>query len=725
MDTDSQGRRCPYHAWFNDPPAWATSYVKPLYMESNEFLEAIIAGAGSKYIEPERTPLTIDEIIARYRVSDHYKDNRGCQAFYQNSPLRRNRKYKKGSSWSCRQAISINNEEMQYLSVVPQNIKHKRASHAYSMFKKHRVTFVSKLSATKMRKMSTTLYGGSSKDPLSRHGGNPQRFLSGGKSRSPKDFAIVLDMFAGSLFHKLCDEYNQQQMNSALAYTLCVYFLAGLSLVQNGAPFFQYLVLLFEYLILLFLVAYFGSSVFFFLSANGLAGLLVSIFLHLSGFAIYPSNDPIYWKWLIYANPIYWANILYCKCQFNEGYTDPCTNFLSVTNSQQILANFLALLGRRNIEFTGASQSLPHLRKTSIIHSSKDYSHSKFQSSCSSGSYNSEDFSGYSVPQKLYSGYNHMNEGIKEFYIDVEMNGKGIPVEPVTFVFEGLTFSRYEEGSNESTPLFSYVTCYAKPQNMFALLGGSRTSKVTLLQCLAERIPFTGSLNGNVLVNGFPPGASFSSYYVMLRSLMLTKLTLSGHYCLSNTPYARTVPFFDLALILTKEGHQAYFGPRGSNHDIILDYFLLIPKNPRYSKRESPVRLTGCTMIDILMGSLYFRIEYKDIFGVTSHSLCIYMQVILIGVISANNVISQIGTDSCWDWQWHSRNRNRICSEFMRYWTVVFLFTLCITYFGMMVTFLAPLPTLAAFHVSIVTSIWVSASGVVVVLADTRFYSWM
>lgn len=50
------------------------SHVKPLYMESNEFVEAIIAGAGSKYIEPERTPLTIDEIIASYRVSDHYKD---------------------------------------------------------------------------------------------------------------------------------------------------------------------------------------------------------------------------------------------------------------------------------------------------------------------------------------------------------------------------------------------------------------------------------------------------------------------------------------------------------------------------------------------------------------------------------------------------------------------------------------------------------------------------
>lgn len=64
-------------------------------------------------------------------------------------------------------------------------------------------------------------------------------------------------------------------------------------------------------------------------------------------------------------------------------------------------------------------------------------------------------------------------------------------------------------------------------------------------------------------------------------------------------------------------------------------------------------------------------------------------------------------------------------AEFMRYWTVIFMFTLCVTCFGMMITFLAPLPTLAAFLVSIVTSLWVSASGVVVVLSDIRFYCWM
>ncbi|GMP26118.1 hypothetical protein CsSME_00002699 [Camellia sinensis var. sinensis] len=64
-------------------------------------------------------------------------------------------------------------------------------------------------------------------------------------------------------------------------------------------------------------------------------------------------------------------------------------------------------------------------------------------------------------------------------------------------------------------------------------------------------------------------------------------------------------------------------------------------------------------------------------------------------------------------------------SEFLMYWLVLFTFTLCVTYFGMMVTFLAPVPILAAFIVSIVTSLWVSTSGVVVLLSNIKFYRWM
>ncbi|CAN6348072.1 unnamed protein product [Urochloa humidicola] len=172
-------------------------------------------------------------------------------------------------------------------------------------------------------------------------------------------------------------------------------------------------------------------------------------------------------------------------------------------------------------------------------------------------------------------------------------------------------------------------------------------------------------------------------------------------------------------------------------------------------------RLTGCMVIGLLMGSLYFKIKYDDTYGVTSRSLYIYMQTILIGVISANNVIPQIGTDRL---AYFREMRSKMylpifypvswviseipyfliatlafvgigngmagiatetATHFLAYWLVLFLFTLCMTYFGMMVTFLAPSPVLAAFIVSIITSMWVSASGVVVLFSDIRFYKWM
>lgn len=137
------------------------------------------------------------------------------------------------------------------------------------------------------------------------------------------------------------------------------------------------------------------------------------------------------------------------------------------------------------------------------------------------------------------------------------------------------------------------------------------------------------------------------------------------------------------------------------------------------------------------------------------------MQVILIGVISANNVIPQIGTDRLvyfrekmagmylpvfYPISWAvgeipyflmatlavvgigngmASIETQSPSEFIKYWTVLFLFTLCLTYFGKMITFLAPVPALVAFAVSIVTSLWVSASGVVVLLSDIKFYRWM
>ncbi|XP_027158641.1 ABC transporter G family member 37-like [Coffea eugenioides] len=329
---------------------------------------------------------------------------------------------------------------------------------------------------------------------------------------------------------------------------------------------------------------------------------------------------------------------------------------------------------------------------------------------------------------------------------------------------------------------------------------------------------------------------------------ILSGLSASGLNIIATLTHAtvRSLSFFDQALILTREGEQAYFGPIGPNCEDLLNYFSPIPSSPRKLTGESPIslvmgylgqgiksrgtpsinfadkyrasslhkqvneeiaaiknlrkvrvpkktapaypapysrqagqvllrtqrflwrnvqytygRLTGCIMIGFLMGSLYYQIKYSDLYGVTSRSLYIYMQVILIGVIAANNVIPQIGTDRLvylrekragmylpifYPLSWAVGEipylfivtlamvgignglagiGTRSVPEFLEYWLVLCVFTLCVTYFGMMVTFLAPLPIFAAFLVSILTSLWVSASGVVVVLSNIKFYRWM
>nr|CAB3462347.1 unnamed protein product [Digitaria exilis] len=88
-----------------------------------------------------------------------------------------------------------------------------------------------------------------------------------------------------------------------------------------------------------------------------------------------------------------------------------------------------------------------------------------------------------------------------------------------------------------------------------------------------------------------------------------------------------------------------------------------------------------------------------------------YFLIATLAFVGIGNGMAGIATDTA--------------TNFLAYWSVLFLFTLCMTYFGMMVTFLAPSPVLAAFLVSIITSMWVSASGVVVLFSDIRFYKWM
>ncbi|GLJ34605.1 hypothetical protein SUGI_0695940 [Cryptomeria japonica] len=949
--------------------------------------------------------------------------------------------------------ISINNEEMNYLAVGSSIHQRSRASEVYNMLKNARGHVRLQVERhkeeedddgspenKKFQREYVQGWWASTKTLIRRQMLITKRLQMLIKLRLFQ--ACVLGLFAGSAFYKMGGNYSQVEMNSvralgfvtimnvmlinlvqlplnmlqrpifykqrsqrffrvssycvahsvvnlpqtlleALVYSLCVYFLSGLSLEKSGAIFF-------EYLFLLFLVAYFGSSLVFLLSAiapiteagNAFAGLVVSIFLLFSGFVIYPNNIPGYWKWLLYINPLYWANTNYCIMQFAQGYGRPCSEFenelvycktfpaMSVGKAYLkyyqllgkkewlwvsyaillgwiLLTNILALIAMKKIEFKQTNQSLPQQRKVSSwTKADEDVEEiSGYSYITESSIAKSSEFSFRMQPSMIEMQVS--NPSIDDDSFDlykseegIQVNGNlNIPVMPVILSFENITFTRPDPRTGGRRVVLDGVSGYTKPGTTLALIGSSKSGKTTLLKCLAGRTPI-GDYNGEILVNGFKMNLAAFSRLVgfaerldahqpflsvketlqfsaslrlghnidpkdsklhvefVLESLGLKsfsdqligslkdatgwtfdiakKITIAvelaanpsilfldeptsgldsvGATNILNTiksiasnsnrtvistmkhPSARMLSTFNNVIILTSGGQQVYFGPVGFNCKDVLEYFVSIPKVPQYFVTQNPIsfvldvvgagikkqglatanfaeiyhssklalfntdemkrlqkqskrkafkpvfsspypssykrqavmvflrtqrflwrnvnytfgRLTGCIMIGFLMGSLYFQIEFDDVYGLTSRTLYIYMQIILIGVVSANNVIPQLGTDRLvyfkerragmyapifYPLSWAvaeipyfliatfaivliGNNMAGLAadnvSNFVRYWLCLFIFTVSVTYFGMMLTFLAPVPTLAAFAVSILTSIWVSSSGVVV-----------
>ncbi|TVU32545.1 hypothetical protein EJB05_24276, partial [Eragrostis curvula] len=483
---------------------------------------------------------------------------------------------------------------------------------------------------------------------------------------------------------------------------------------------------------------------------------------------------------------------------------------------------------------------------------------------------------------------------MEEYIAETESEQLTILVTPITLTFLDISFFRCGTMTKEDAFDFENVTGYATPGTMLALVGGGNGSVATLLKCLAGRTPPYGNFTGDLRVSSTKSAADFSKYMGYVEQLdahqpfltvreslqfsaslrlaniakkltiavelatnpsilfledplsgldssgtsgilsILSQLPTSGQTVIATIshPNTRTLSYFHQVIILTRDRHQAYFGPVGLNCHEILGYFTMTPRVPQYIETQNPISyimdITGhgiprtrivatdlakefqnshlCEMVrkavkttvrsnklrkqkdgnmitdnykypaspnkatrddfaeDIKVSmeecELHLQ-QYDDTYGVTSRSLYIYMQTILIGVISANNVIPQIGTDRLayfremrskmylpifYPLSWVISEipyfliatlafvgigngmagiATQTAANFLTYWSVLFVFTLCMTYFGMMVTFLAPSPILAVFLVSIITSMWVSASGVVVLFSDIRFYKWM
>ncbi|KAH7542911.1 hypothetical protein FEM48_Zijuj02G0125400 [Ziziphus jujuba var. spinosa] len=460
-------------------------------------------------------------------------------------------------------AISTINDEMQYLSVGTKNMQHKQTSHAYSMLKRAQGRICLQVERYREEEDEYQAQWEQFQRPFVQTWWKSTRTLINRQIKITKRLhsliklrllqAIVLGLLAGTLFYKLGGEYNQQKMNSiralgyvstmtimlinlvqlpvymlqrpifnkhrnqrffrtssyivangivnlpqtlleALSYTLSVHFFAGLSLAGHGGP-------LFEYLVLFFLVAYFGSSVFFLLSTissipevgNALAdsSLNDNVVSLTEALTQAVSISEVTWstcfnlptlQWLCDL-PIQYTNILEMAYLYAERPWLPFAILLGWI----VLANLLTLLGLKKIDFTGMSPGLPHLKNSPLLWTTNFKE--RLQQDDNSGG---------------------VEKWIEDFRVDLERKGLGIPVKPVTLLFEELSFSRYDGGTKKNTSVFNYVTGYARPRTMLALLGGSKRSKTTLLKCLAGRIPLTGSIRGNLQANGIKISATFS-----------------------------------------------------------------------------------------------------------------------------------------------------------------------------------------------------------------------
>uniref|UniRef100_J3NE90 ABC transporter domain-containing protein n=1 Tax=Oryza brachyantha TaxID=4533 RepID=J3NE90_ORYBR len=509
-------------------------YMKPPHVESWEFLQDIAAENSMQYLVPRSTQRSLEELVECYYSSDHYQDilrvigmSKELSTYWVES--------EPGIGLSLRKITTINSDaspdDHQEMEVVVAKLLNKPGTSS-GVESTGNIQIGDVINENEPQWVQL-------KKPYVQPWWTSTRTLIQRQLRILKHLYIL-----GTL-----------RLFQALLYSACVYFLAGLTMENDGKVFF-------EYLFLMFLVAYFGSSIFFFLSAvssipevaNALAGLVVSIFLLFSGFVIYPYNIPHYWKWLMHINPIRWANLSFCDQQFSNGYKESCKEYPEQLNFckgyrhmvvgkayliyAELLTNvskyhlvpyaiiigwilfvqLLALMSLNKIEFSEMSHYVPSINKRKL---SKNYLYDleTYESSCDDyleGSIESGRYEFLGLPKlasktaKIMSEDGSDGSWMEESGVETQPAHLSIPVMPVTLTFMDLSFSRCRKGEKEESLDFQNVTGYAKPGALLAIVGGNNGSTSTLLKCLAGRPPPDGNIIGDLQVNGTRPSTDFT-----------------------------------------------------------------------------------------------------------------------------------------------------------------------------------------------------------------------
>jgi ABC-type Mn2+/Zn2+ transport system ATPase subunit len=267
-------------------------------------------------------------------------------------------------------------------------------------------------------------------------------------------------------------------------FGVILYFMVGLA--PGVGYFFTFMGIVFVFNILmnefLFFFATFATAK---ASVQVAAACMVFFFMLFCGFIIAPNTIPTYYVWIYWYNPLSWAYRALVVNEFTstkyteeEGQQD-LRNLGFVDSSGQtfgrvwITWGFVFMLGHILLTVLGSAVILNYVR-----------------------------VAGQSPPS-IEDDEDNVTDAAQGSNAAGTEEDADVPFKPITLSFENVCYDVKASTSNEDLRLLNNINGFFKAGRMCALMGESGAGKTTLMDLIALR-KNTGTVSGEILVNGFP-----------------------------------------------------------------------------------------------------------------------------------------------------------------------------------------------------------------------------
>ncbi|KAG6540811.1 hypothetical protein Mapa_017836 [Marchantia paleacea] len=304
------------------------------------------------------------------------------------------------------------------------------------------------------------------------------------------------------LFAKICGSIPFS-LAEATTWTAVVYFLTNLSISEGGWNFWVF------YVVIVLTVMH-GAAVVRCLSAllpdlaaaSGVLGLLVAIFILFSGFLVPRNITPKYWVWAFYIDPLQQAISALLINEFNsKSYKLLCRDVPDLTKIGQCNglpdetvghAFLIRLQFYTETKWIGVSIAV--MVGWLIVWSLINYvALAKIRHTALP----------VITPIGVEKYQRFSDDHDLELATDYPILKLSLAPVPVTLSWHELSYNILIPDIRKEVSILHYVSGWAAPGEMVALLGGAGSGKTTLLNCLAGR-KVKGRMGGQILVNGYP-----------------------------------------------------------------------------------------------------------------------------------------------------------------------------------------------------------------------------